>query len=283
MDSYVVRIYRRVGQESRILIGTAELVGTGKRLKILVRLPHRGVCDPGRIRVPPPASLQCGTGVAIRLGGARSLRPESPLSNTPLRPRATSMVCSRYGGKKGPVLANLGEVDDPEPDLWPERPGAGSQSVTDGEPALFKARGRGLPPPTGCFLSLSCDSPFAEPSLTSLARARCPWARNGRGTSDTGSAGSISSPGSDRFRRRMPRTPASLRRRGRGRFQGRDPNPRIARGSSRPESAGDPPAPAPVHCAKGRRRSLSSRGCSSGVLRGPDPMRDLARLTIPGM
>ena len=32
MDSYVVRIYRRGGKKSRILIGTAEVAGTGKRL-----------------------------------------------------------------------------------------------------------------------------------------------------------------------------------------------------------------------------------------------------------
>jgi hypothetical protein len=32
MDSYVVRIYRRGGRKSRILIGTAEVAGTEKRL-----------------------------------------------------------------------------------------------------------------------------------------------------------------------------------------------------------------------------------------------------------
>jgi len=42
------------------------------------------------------------------------------------------------GGKKRPVLDNLGEVDDPEPDLRLDDLGAGSQSVTDGEPAKFR-------------------------------------------------------------------------------------------------------------------------------------------------
>ncbi len=32
MDSYIVRIYRRPGQKSRILIGTVEVAGTGMRM-----------------------------------------------------------------------------------------------------------------------------------------------------------------------------------------------------------------------------------------------------------
>ena len=32
MDSYVVRIYRRDGKKARILIGTAEVAGTDKRM-----------------------------------------------------------------------------------------------------------------------------------------------------------------------------------------------------------------------------------------------------------
>ena len=32
MDSYVVRIYRRAGRKSRILIGTAEVAGTGRKM-----------------------------------------------------------------------------------------------------------------------------------------------------------------------------------------------------------------------------------------------------------
>jgi hypothetical protein len=32
MDSYVVRIYRRDGKRSRVLIGTIELAGTGRKM-----------------------------------------------------------------------------------------------------------------------------------------------------------------------------------------------------------------------------------------------------------
>ena len=32
MDSYVVRIYRRAGRKSRILIGTAEMAGAGRKM-----------------------------------------------------------------------------------------------------------------------------------------------------------------------------------------------------------------------------------------------------------
>lgn len=32
MDSYVVRIYRRAGRKSRILIGTIEVAGTEKKM-----------------------------------------------------------------------------------------------------------------------------------------------------------------------------------------------------------------------------------------------------------
>jgi len=31
MDSYVVRIYRRYGRKSRVLVGTVEVAGSGKR------------------------------------------------------------------------------------------------------------------------------------------------------------------------------------------------------------------------------------------------------------
>jgi hypothetical protein len=55
MDSYVVRIYRRGGRKSRILIGTAEVAGTEKRLgfsnieelwEILQRRKGRDLCAP---------------------------------------------------------------------------------------------------------------------------------------------------------------------------------------------------------------------------------------------
>jgi hypothetical protein len=55
MDSYVVRIYRREGKKSRILIGTVEAAGTDKRMgfsnieelwDILGRRKGRGLCAP---------------------------------------------------------------------------------------------------------------------------------------------------------------------------------------------------------------------------------------------
>jgi len=53
MDSYVVRIYRRDGKKSRILIGTVEAAGTDKRMgfsnieelrEILRHRKGRGLC-----------------------------------------------------------------------------------------------------------------------------------------------------------------------------------------------------------------------------------------------
>ena len=55
MDSYVVRIYRRDGKKSRILIGTVEAAGTDKRMgfsniedlwDILGRRKGRDLCVP---------------------------------------------------------------------------------------------------------------------------------------------------------------------------------------------------------------------------------------------
>jgi len=55
MDSYVVRIYRRDGKKSRILIGTVEAAGTEKKLgfsnieelwEILRHRRGRGLCAP---------------------------------------------------------------------------------------------------------------------------------------------------------------------------------------------------------------------------------------------
>jgi hypothetical protein len=55
MDSYVVRIYRRGGRKSRILIGTAEVAGTERKLAfsnieelwgILGRRKGRDLCAP---------------------------------------------------------------------------------------------------------------------------------------------------------------------------------------------------------------------------------------------
>jgi hypothetical protein len=55
MDSYVVRIYRRGGKKSRILIGTAEVAGTERKMafsnieelwEILQRRKGRDLCAP---------------------------------------------------------------------------------------------------------------------------------------------------------------------------------------------------------------------------------------------
>ena len=55
MDSYVVRIYRRAGRRSRILIGTVEAPGTGRKTafsnieelwEILRRRKGRDLCAP---------------------------------------------------------------------------------------------------------------------------------------------------------------------------------------------------------------------------------------------
>jgi hypothetical protein len=61
MDSYVVRIYRRNGKKSRILIGTVEAAGTDKRMsfsnieelwEILRHRKGRGLCAPPSPRRP---------------------------------------------------------------------------------------------------------------------------------------------------------------------------------------------------------------------------------------
>ena len=55
MDSYVVRIYRRKGKKSRILIGTVEAAGSGRKMafsnieelwEILQRRKGRDLCAP---------------------------------------------------------------------------------------------------------------------------------------------------------------------------------------------------------------------------------------------
>ena len=57
MDSYVVRIYRRGGKKSRILIGTLEVAGAGRKMafsnieELWEILGHRQGRDP----CPPPS------------------------------------------------------------------------------------------------------------------------------------------------------------------------------------------------------------------------------------
>jgi len=59
MDSYVVRIYRRAGARSRILIGTIEVAGTGRKMafanveelwEILRLRKGRDLCAPPSLR-----------------------------------------------------------------------------------------------------------------------------------------------------------------------------------------------------------------------------------------
>ena len=59
MDSYIVRIYRRAGRKSRILIGTVEAAGTGRKMafsnieelwEILRRRKVRDLCAPPSLR-----------------------------------------------------------------------------------------------------------------------------------------------------------------------------------------------------------------------------------------
>jgi len=51
-------------------------------------------------------------------------------------------------------------MDDPEIDLRLDPPRPGSHTGTYGEPAIFRARGWGLTPPAGFFLSH--DSPYSR-------------------------------------------------------------------------------------------------------------------------
>jgi len=61
MDSYVVRIYRRAGRKSRILIGTIEAAGSGRKMafsnieelwEILRRRKGRDLCAPPSLTTP---------------------------------------------------------------------------------------------------------------------------------------------------------------------------------------------------------------------------------------
>jgi hypothetical protein len=59
MDSYIVRIYRRAGRKARILVGTVEAVGSGRKMafsnieelwEILRRRKGRDLCAPTSLR-----------------------------------------------------------------------------------------------------------------------------------------------------------------------------------------------------------------------------------------
>ena len=85
MESYVVRIYRRDGKKSRILIGTVEAAGSGRKMafsnieelwEILQRRKGLGLCAP-----PPPRrrlrkevmSARVGTALKESVEGVREI------------------------------------------------------------------------------------------------------------------------------------------------------------------------------------------------------------------
>ena len=85
MDSYVVRIYRREGEKSRILIGTVEAAGTDKRMgfsnieelwEILRRRKGRDLCTPpssrGRLR-KEVMSVTAASDIEGSVGGVRKI------------------------------------------------------------------------------------------------------------------------------------------------------------------------------------------------------------------
>jgi hypothetical protein len=85
MDSYVVRIYRRDGKKSRILIGTVEEAGTGRKLafsnteelwEILRRRKGGDPCAPtapGRRLRKEGMSGTAGTGLEESVEGVRKI------------------------------------------------------------------------------------------------------------------------------------------------------------------------------------------------------------------
>ena len=87
MDSYVVRIYRRDGRKSRILIGTVEAAGTDKRMgfsniedlwDILGRRKGRDLCVPPSLRCrlrKEEMSATVGTDLEESAEGRRQINP----------------------------------------------------------------------------------------------------------------------------------------------------------------------------------------------------------------
>ena len=89
MDSYVVRIYRRDGKKSRILIGTVEASGTDKRMgfsnieelwEILGHRKGRGLCaspSPKRRLRKEVMSATTTSDLEASAEGVRQIKPDS--------------------------------------------------------------------------------------------------------------------------------------------------------------------------------------------------------------
>ena len=166
MDSYVVRIYRRGGRKSRILIGTAEVAGAGRKMalfnidelwEILGHQKGRDLCAP-----PSPP---CRLGKEVMSDSSarhRGIRGGSPSNQTHFR--------TLKGGKSDEkTLRNYGSHAPAPPPCssWsyalrvPRKPrkGRGAVSTTTGPPtgtclaangvAEVSAEGTGVASPWG--------------------------------------------------------------------------------------------------------------------------------------
>lgn len=89
MDSYVVCIYRRAGRKPRILIGTAEAAGTGRKMafsnieelwEILTRRKSRDLCDPPGPRRRIRREVMSGTAETVLEESQEGVRPTKPAS-----------------------------------------------------------------------------------------------------------------------------------------------------------------------------------------------------------
>jgi hypothetical protein len=87
MDSYVIRIYRRAGAKSRILVGTVEAAGTEKKLgfsnieelwEILRRRNGRDLCAPRSPRHRLGREVMCATATSDLEESAEGVRQTKP-------------------------------------------------------------------------------------------------------------------------------------------------------------------------------------------------------------
>jgi hypothetical protein len=87
MDSYIVRIYRRAGRKARILVGTVEVAGSGRKMafsnieelwEILRRPKDRGLCAPSSVRRRLRKEVMSGTAETGLEESAEGVRPIKP-------------------------------------------------------------------------------------------------------------------------------------------------------------------------------------------------------------